>query len=65
LHPDARFSHRVFKSMTLLAALFTTPRNFYKVQRALAQSSLYRRARERWLPVPEMQHIEKEWRAGS
>jgi GT2 family glycosyltransferase len=64
-HPDARFSHWMFKSMILLAALFTTPRSFYKVQRAFAQSSLYRRVRERWLPVPEMQHIEKEWHAGS
>ena len=65
LHPDARFSHRVFKLMILLGALVTTPKGFYSVQRALAQSSLYRRARARWLPVPETEHIQKNWHAGS
>ncbi len=64
LHPEAPFSHRVFKSAILMAALFTTPRNFYSVQRKLAQSGFYRRARSRWLPVPEMEHIQKDWRAG-
>ncbi len=65
LHPDAPFSHRVFKLVILLAALVTTPRGFYSVQRTVAQTGLYRRARERWLPVPEMEHIQKDWRAGS
>ncbi len=65
LHPDARFSHRVFKLMILLGALVTTPRGFYSVQRTLAQSGLYRRVRARWLPVPEMKHIQKNWHAGS
>jgi hypothetical protein len=65
LHPDARFSHRLFKLLMLFGALVTTPRVFYKVQRTLTQNGLYRRARERLLPVPEMQHIQKEPRAGS
>ena len=65
LHPDARFSHRVFKVLTLLAALAMTPSGFYRAQRTLAQNALYQRARERWLPVPEMQHIQKDWRARS
>jgi len=65
LHPDARLSHRMFKLMILLGALVTTPRGFYSVQSTLAQSSLYRRARARWLPVPEMEHIQKNWHAGS
>jgi glycosyltransferase involved in cell wall biosynthesis len=65
LHPEARFSHRLFKLAILLAALVTTPRNFYSVQRRLAQSGLYRRARSRWLPIPEMEHIQKDWHAGS
>jgi hypothetical protein len=63
LHPDARFSHRVFKLLILLGALVTTPRIFYSAQRALAKNGLYRRARARWLPAPEMQHIQKDWRA--
>jgi glycosyltransferase involved in cell wall biosynthesis len=65
LHPDARFAHRLFKTLILTGALVTTPRGFYRVRRALTQNGLYRRARERWLPVPEMQHIQKERRAGS
>jgi glycosyltransferase involved in cell wall biosynthesis len=64
LHPEARFSHRVFKRMILMGALLTTPRFFYSVQRALAENDLYRRIRARWLPVPEMEHIQKNWRVG-
>ncbi len=65
LHPEAPISHRIFKLTILLAALITTPKNFYSVQRTLAQSGLYRRARARWLPVPKMEHIQKDWHAGS
>jgi glycosyltransferase involved in cell wall biosynthesis len=64
LHPEARLSHRLFKLMILLGALVTSPRTFYSVQRTLAQNSLYQRARARWLPVPEMEHIKKNWRVG-
>jgi glycosyltransferase involved in cell wall biosynthesis len=65
VHPEARFSHRLFKVFVLLGALVTTPRGIYRIQRSLTHNSLYRRARQRWLPVPEMQHIQKERRAGS
>jgi Glycosyl transferase family 2 len=58
-HPDAPLSHRAFKSLILLAALATPPRSFYVIQRRLAQNGLYRRARKRWFPVPEMRHIER------
>jgi hypothetical protein len=59
LHPDASFPHRVFKLLILSAALAMTPGAFYSIQRTLAENGLYRRARKRWLPVPEMQHIQK------
>jgi hypothetical protein len=64
LHPDAPFSHRLFKFMILLGALVTPPKSFYSVHRTLAQSGLYRRTRARLLPVPEMEHIQKKWRVG-
>jgi len=64
-HPDAPFSHRIFKLLTLLAALATPPRIFYGIQRKLSHSALYQRARKRWLPMPEMAHIQKDWRTGS
>jgi glycosyltransferase involved in cell wall biosynthesis len=61
LHPDARLAHRLFKSMILLVALFLGPRAFYGAQRRLAESSLYLRARARLLPVPKMNHLQKDW----
>lgn len=60
-HPEAAISHRAFKLLTLLAALATPPKGFYRVQRSLAQSSSYGRMRRRWLPVPQMPHIQKDW----
>jgi len=65
LHPDARLSHRLFKSLVMMGAMITPPKVFYRIQRAFTQNELYRRARKRWLPVPEMQHIHRERRAGS
>src|SRR6266403_899196 len=59
-YPDAPLSHLVFKSLTLLGALFMTPRSLYRTKRRLAQNTFYRRLRNRWLPFPEMQHIKKE-----
>jgi glycosyltransferase involved in cell wall biosynthesis len=64
IHPDAPFSHRGFKALILLAALAMPPRSFYSLQRQLSQSAVYRRARKRWLPIPEMSHIHKDWRTG-
>ena len=57
-HPAAHATHRVFKSLALLGALFVSPKRFYRTQKTLAQSVLYRRLRQRWLPFPEMEHIE-------
>ena len=65
LHPEAPISHRIFKLTILLAALITPPKIYYRVQSTLARSGLYRRVRARWLPVPEMEHIQNDWHAGS
>jgi hypothetical protein len=59
-YPDASQAHQVFKFLSLLAALFVPPRNFYSARRTLAQNQVYRRFRQRWLPFPEMQHIERD-----
>ena len=63
-HPDASRAQHVFKSLGLLAALFVPPRNFYRVRETLAQNQIYRRLRQRWLPFPEMQHIERDHQPG-
>jgi glycosyltransferase involved in cell wall biosynthesis len=65
LHPDARFSRRIFKLLMLMVALVTTPRGYYRIQTALTQNSVYRRARERWLPFAEMRHVQRGGPAGS
>jgi glycosyltransferase involved in cell wall biosynthesis len=62
-HPNAPAAHRIFKSLTLLTALFVAPKTFYRTQKALAQNQLYHHLRERWLPFPEMEHIEKDGQA--
>ena len=62
LHPDAPLSHRVFKVLTLLAAIAMPPRSYYAIRHRLSKSDLYLRARRRWLPIPEMPQIQKDWR---
>ena len=62
-HPDASLPHRIFKSMALLGALALPPRAYYGAQRRISQHGLYRRLRERMLPMPEMSHIRKETQA--
>jgi glycosyltransferase involved in cell wall biosynthesis len=64
-HPEAPVAHRVFKSLTLLAALVTSPRAYYRMQRRLAESDLYRSARRALLPNPQMPHIRHHSREGS
>jgi len=62
VHPEAPLSHRLFKCMTLVAALFAAPRSYYRAQRWLSQNAFYLRTRERLFPVPEMPHLQKDWR---
>ncbi len=57
IHPDAPARHQAFKSLTLLSALFLTPKRFYSTRTWLAQNRLYRRFRTTWLPFLQMTHI--------
>jgi glycosyltransferase involved in cell wall biosynthesis len=63
-YPDASKVHRIFKYFSLFAALFVPPRNFYRARNTLSQSQLYRRLRQRWLPFPEMEHVESDRTSG-
>ncbi|MGA8409411.1 MAG: glycosyltransferase [Candidatus Acidiferrales bacterium] len=63
-HPEAPLAHRVFKAFALLPACVVPPRFYYAMQQRLATSDVYLRARSRWLPVPQMPHIQKNWRTG-
>jgi glycosyltransferase involved in cell wall biosynthesis len=62
LHPDAPASHRAFKVLTLLPAIAMPPRSYYAIQQRVKRNDLYLRVRRRWLPIPEMRHIQKDWR---
>jgi glycosyltransferase involved in cell wall biosynthesis len=59
-YPDTSKVHRILKSLSLLVALFVPPKNFYRARKSLAQNQTYRRFRERWLPFPEMEHVETD-----
>jgi Glycosyl transferase family 2 len=61
MHPDAPLSHRVFKMLSLLPAIALPPRFYYGIRQKLSGSELYLRARKRWLPMPEPQHVRKDY----
>jgi len=58
-HPDAPLVHRAFKAITLLPAVAIPPRFYYAIRQRLSKSDFYLRARRRWLPAPEMPHLER------
>ena len=64
IHPDASLAHRVFKTLTLLPAIVLPPRFYYDIRQRVAKSVIYRRARERWLPITVMPHIQRNRHAG-
>jgi glycosyltransferase involved in cell wall biosynthesis len=57
-HPEASLLHRFFKSIALLAAAAMPPKVYYAAQHSLSKSNFYLRARGRWLPFPDMPHLE-------
>lgn len=63
LHPDSTFAHRAFKVLSLLPALALPPGAFYGLRSRAARSNWYLQARRRWLPMPQMTHIEKSLKA--
>ncbi|MGH9723695.1 MAG: glycosyltransferase family 2 protein [Candidatus Acidiferrales bacterium] len=64
LHPDASTLHRIFKTISLVPAFTLPPRFFYEARSKLITSDFYLRARKRWLPMPQLAHIERSSRAG-
>lgn len=64
-HEDAYLAHRIFKSLILSGALLLPPKAFYRIQQRVVASDLYDRLRRRYLPVPEIPHLVKEWQEPS
>jgi GT2 family glycosyltransferase len=65
MHPDAPLPHRVFKSLFLAGACIAPPRLFYGLQSRLSQSDLYRSMRRKFLPIPRMNHLQRDLQNGS
>jgi glycosyltransferase involved in cell wall biosynthesis len=65
LHPDANILSHIFKLLTLFGALAMPPRWYFAVRRRVVQSGFYLRARQRYLPIPKMLHIQREFRMRS
>jgi glycosyltransferase involved in cell wall biosynthesis len=64
VHEDAPLTHRIFKFVTLMPALFLPPRVYYGFRRALAANVFYLKVRKSFFPVPQPQHVTHSRRCG-
>jgi len=58
MYPDAQLSNLAFKIVSLLPALILPPRFYYSIRQRISTSEHYLRARKRWLPIPDMSHLQ-------
>ena len=65
MHPEVSVGNRLLKLASLVPALFLTPRVFYSTRKKVAESNVYQRLRKRWIPAPELPHVNTEWRSGA
>lgn len=57
MHEDAPVSHRIFRRTMLLPAGVLPPRWFYAARSWLTSRDWYRRARQKWLPIPSITRL--------
>ncbi len=58
-HEHAPLPLWIFKCMTLLPACVLPSQIYYSLRRRISDSSLYRKARGRWLPFPKPAHVDR------
>jgi glycosyltransferase involved in cell wall biosynthesis len=58
-HENASILNWTFKTFTLLPALVLPPRLYYSWRQRLSSSVAYRTVRDRWLPVLDLQHVDR------
>jgi hypothetical protein len=58
-HEKASAAHWLFKCATLLPACLLPARFYYSLRRQFATNGAYRKAREKWLPFPEPEHVDR------
>jgi glycosyltransferase involved in cell wall biosynthesis len=52
-------THWAFKGLTLIPACIMTSRLYYSLRQRFVQSGIYRKAREKWLPFLEPDHVDR------
>ena len=61
MHPDASLAHSFFKWLALLPSCVMPSRNYYSLRQKFSQNRVYRRAREKWLPFLQHEHVDRFW----
>ncbi len=61
MHPDASLAHWSFKLLALLPSCVMPSRNYYWLRQNVSQNRVYRRAREKWLPFLQHEHVDRFW----
>ena len=61
MHPDATLPHWLFKWLALLPSCVMPSRNYYSLRQSVSQNSVYRKAREKWLPFLQHAHVDRFW----
>jgi glycosyltransferase involved in cell wall biosynthesis len=58
-HEKASLAHWFFKCATLLPACVLPARLYYSLRRRFASNGTYRKAREKWLPFLQPEHVDR------
>ena len=58
-HEHASVFHWAFKCVTLIPACVLPSQTYYSLRNRVSGSSLYQRARKKWLPFPEPAHVDR------
>jgi glycosyltransferase involved in cell wall biosynthesis len=61
MHPDASLRRWFFKWLALLPSCVMPSRNYYSLRQSVSQNSVYRKAREKWLPFLQHAHVDRFW----
>ena len=59
MQEGASLTHWLFKCFTLLPACVLPSRLYYSMRRRFAENGIYRKAREKWLPFLQPEHVDR------
>jgi glycosyltransferase involved in cell wall biosynthesis len=61
MHENASIMHWAFKCFTLLPACVLPARLYYSLRQQFAATDAYRKARGKWLPYMQPEHVDRYW----